>query len=135
MSLIEIQWKPADRQVRQFAAICMVGLPLVAWWWNASPQWIAGLGLSGGLLLAVSWFAPSVVKPLFLICALLTTPIGLVLGEVMMFLMYLTVFCPMAILFRMIGRDVLLRSMDRECASYWQAKQQPKDVSSYYRQS
>jgi polyferredoxin len=135
MSLIEIQWKPADRQVRQFAAICCVGLPFIGWWWEASTTWIFGLGIFGTVLMAISWLQPQFVKPLFVACTLITAPIGLVVGELAIFLIYATVLCPLGILFRIIGRDALQRSIDRDRASYWQEKRQPKSVASYYRQS
>lgn len=135
MSLIEIQWNPADRQVRQFAAICLVSLPFIAWWWSASVPWLVGLGAFGAALLAIAWVQPRLVKPLFVACTLLTAPIGLVIGELALFLIYATVFCPLGILFRIIRRDALRRSIDRDRASYWQVKEQPKSVASYYRQS
>jgi hypothetical protein len=135
MTLIEINWKPTDRQLRQFGCICLVALPLVAWLWGGGPRLIVGLAVAGGLLAAAGWAWPQVLRPVFLALSLMATPIGLLLGELAMLLIYFGVFLPIGLVFRVIGRDALGRRFEPEASSYWQPKKQPRDVASYYRQS
>ncbi|MEO1973302.1 MAG: hypothetical protein ABGX07_17215 [Pirellulaceae bacterium] len=135
MNIIEISWTPSDRQVRQFGGICMVAFPTVAWWWQLDVRWIVGLGLAGALIEVTAWVAPRFVKPVYVGCLLLTAPIGYIVGELTILLIFLTVFCPLGVLFRVIGRDVLERTVDRNAMTYWKDKEQPKSLSSYYRQS
>jgi hypothetical protein len=52
-----------------------------------------------------------------------------------MLVIYMAVFLPMGIAFRLFGRDRLQRRIDRNCKSYWSLKKQPKSAASYYRQS
>jgi hypothetical protein len=135
MMLVEINWKPTVRQLRQFGLTCLVALPTLGWLWGGSGPvigWLAAVGL--GLALAgLIW--PRSVRPLFLALMIVTIPIGTVVGELAMLLIYLAVFFPMAIIFRLMKRDALQRSFDRQAASYWQPKECPRPPASYYRQS
>lgn len=135
MALFEINRNPTTRQLRQFAAICLLTLPLVGWLSGGS--WgICGVLASIGLALVVmSWVAPQVVKPMFVFAVLLSAPIGLAVGELALLLMYAAVIIPLALVFRLMKRDALQLKMDRDAATYWQPKKPPRDVSSYYRQS
>ena len=146
MSHIEINWNPTDRQLKQFGSIALVGFPLAAWVLSGWPGWgtawtgthtnvIGGAALLGVLAALVALSRPQLLKPTFLLLTLITFPIGLVVSEVLVLLIYVTLFVPMGLLFRIIGRDALERTIDRDCASYWQSKAQPPNPRSYFRQS
>ena len=135
MKLVEINWKPTDRQLRQFAVICLFALPFIAWMWHAPP---IGVGIAAGIGLAmalVGWFVPRVVAPIFVGFSLLALPIGLVVGEVVLCIIYFTVFLPIALIFRLRGRDALQRKAPADSQTYWQPKPKPSGAASYYRQS
>ena len=135
MKLVEINWTPSDRQLRQFGVICLVALPLVAWLWGGGTQVIAGTAVAGLVLAIAGWFVPRTIKPIFLLLTIVATPIGMVIGEFAMMAIYFGVFLPIGLIFRLIGRDALQRTIDRDQKTYWQPKEQPKDAASYYRQS
>jgi hypothetical protein len=135
MSLVEIQWNPSPRQLRQFTGIGVVAAPLIAWLWGADAKWVAVLLSVASLVAVVAWIRPNWVKPLFVAASLITAPSGLIVGEVTMWLIFAIVFCPLGLLFRIIGRDVLRRTIEVERDSYWEPKEQAKTVASYYRQS
>ena len=67
--------------------------------------------------------------------ALLALPIGIAVHEVTMAVMFFGVFVPLGLVFRLIGRDPLAKRIDRNAASYWLPKKQPRDAASYFRQS
>jgi hypothetical protein len=145
MAAIEIPWNPTNRQLRQFAALSLVALPILGWLFSGKPgvsNWtsgnslvIGGLGACGVLIALAGWLRPQWLRPLFLSATLVAFPIGLVLAEVILLAIYGLVFVPFALAFRFIGRDVLDRRVDRQTASYWQRKAPPSDAASYYRQS
>lgn len=135
MALLETNWKPSTRQLRQFGSMCLLMLPLLAWLWSGSLTLIAWLAAVGLLIALASWVVPKIVAPLFIGLMLITLPIGLVISELAMLLIYMTVFLPIGIIFRLRSRDRLQLKIDRQCKSYWQPKPQPKSVASYYRQS
>ena len=135
MKLIEFNWRPTDRQLRQFGVICLVALPVVAWLWGASANLLLTLALVGLLLAVVGAAAPSFLKPVFLVLTIVATPVGMVIGELAMLLIYFGVFLPFGWAFRLAKRDALQLRLDRDKESYWEAKKQPANISSYYRQS
>ena len=67
--------------------------------------------------------------------SVLTIPIGLVVGEILMALIYFGLFLPMAIVFRITGRDALQRRVPETVSSFRQKRVQPSGVRRYYRRS
>jgi hypothetical protein len=135
MKLIEINWKPKDRHLRQFGLIALVALPMLAWLWrlNETGFWAcAALGVVAGLLAIVQ---PRALRYPYLALTILTFPIGLVVGEVVLFIGFFCVFVPIGLMVRLLGRDELLLRLDPAATTYWQPKAQPKGRSDYLRQS
>lgn len=132
--LVQMNWSPTARQLRQFGAAFLIVLPLVAWFWGASSVWLLSLVVVGLIVSLVAWFAPSLVRPVFIVVSLMAIPIGLVVGELVLMLLYLGLFVPIGMLFRITGRDSLRRRMNAAVDSHWSKKAQPSSARSYYRQ-
>ena len=145
MSAISLNLKPTDRQLRQFGLIAFVALPLLGWVFSGKPTpetWrtghttiIGALASVGTTLAVLALLKPRVLKWLFVGACVAAFPIGFVVGEIVVLLIFLLGFVPMALIFRLIKRDALDRNLDRSCESYWQPKQPARNASSYYRQS
>lgn len=135
MALIETNWDPTARQLRQFGGLCLVSFPLLGWLWSGNLTVVSALAGLGLLVAITAYVYPKGISPFFVGLMLITAPIGMVVGEVAMFLIYMTVFLPIGMLFRITSRDRLRLKIDRHATSYWQAKRPPKSVGSYYRQS
>jgi len=145
MAAVELNLNPTDRQLRQFGFIGLVAVPLLGWLFAGKPMpstwgtanlttWYGFIAVAG-VLGVLAFIKPSLLKWLFVAASVVTFPIGFVLGEIVMFTIYIVAFAPMALLFRIIGRDALQREIAKDATTYWQPKQQAKDASSYYRQS
>jgi len=135
MKLIEINWHPSTRALRQFGFLALVFMPLLGWLWGASLFGLciwAACGLTLGVLALIR---PQLLRPVFVLLCLLTLPIGMVVGEVVMFLSFFLVFVLFALLFRLLGRDSLQRTLQPHATTYWQPKAQAADPVSYFRQS
>jgi hypothetical protein len=145
MSLIKMSWNPPERQLRQFGYCALVGLPLIAWMllgWKAPAAWthsdqtflwcFAGVG---GLFFALGLAWPAGLRPLFVVTSIVTIPIGMIVGEALLIVIYFMVFTPVALFFRLIGRDVLARRFDGAASTYWITRSQTIDPLQYYRQS
>ncbi len=119
MALVEIAWKPTDRQLRQFGVIALVALPLLGWLFSGKPwpaemtrgqgSTIGGLAALGIVAAALAMIRPQSLRWPFVGATLLALPIGLVVGEVVLAAIYFGVFLPMSMIFRLLGRDALER--------------------------
>jgi hypothetical protein len=145
--MIKLDLKPPDRVLRQFAWIAAIGFPLLAaiftrggisFWQPLSWNWthpvvlaLGGLGLLQLVLCLVGFRA--LTLPLYVVMTLIAFPIGFVLSHVLIALIYYLVFTPMALVFRLIGRDAMNRKLDPDMASYWHARGAPRPPSSYFK--
>ncbi|MEZ6073367.1 MAG: SxtJ family membrane protein [Pirellulales bacterium] len=134
MKLTDIQWQPSDRQLRQFAVIALVALPVIGWLWGASWSCVSGLAAVGALLAAVGLQWPQRLRYLFIGMSVAAVPIGLVVGEVAMLLVYFAVLAPIAMMLRVAGRDRLQLRGDAARQSYWEEKPREASSESYFRQ-
>lgn len=132
--LVQMNWRPTPRQLRQFGLGCVVVPALVVWFWGASTAWVVGVLIAGLVVAITSWLAPSTVRPLFIALSLLAIPIGIVVGELVLMLLFFGLFLPIGMLFRILGRDALQTRMDTSATTHWSTKAAPTSVRNYYRQ-
>jgi hypothetical protein len=143
--LVKMTWSPSERQLRQFGVCALVAMPLLGWLvlgrsnpatWDSSQAAVFGmfstLGLIGG---ALGWLHPKGLRLAFVAASLATIPVGMVVGELMLLIVYFGIFTPVAALFRLIGRDALQRRFDPAAPSYWTPKAQAVNAQQYFRQS
>lgn len=144
MALVNLNLKPDDRTLRQFAWMCALFFPLLTWLFTGRPwpgaseladwKWVGILGAIGLVIAVGATIYPKVALPVFMVLTLVAFPIGLVVSEVIIFVIYFLVFLPIALLFRLIGRDALERRFEPTRATYWADKRQPGSVRQYFRQ-
>src|SRR5687768_15424031 len=133
----DIQLDPPAKTLRQFAGLWLLFfLILSAWQGFLRDHWLAAL-IFAGLALTVGpiglvW--PRMVRHIFIVWMVLAFPIGWIVSHLMLGLLFYGVFTPVALLFKMIGRDALLRRPSRDRKTYWLPKSAPSTLRSYYRQ-
>jgi len=148
MAAVELNFDPTSKQLRQFGMIGLFAFPLLGWLFSGKPpvtdfaawepkQTKIFLGFCAAAIAfgAFAFTKPSLLKWVFIAASVITFPIGFVLGEIVMLLIFVIAFVPTSLVFRWIGRDSLDRTLDRDAESYWVEKPQAKDASSYFRQS
>jgi hypothetical protein len=134
--MIPINWSPDRKTLNEFSeagmfALGMVAAPLAYFrghTWLAATFW--GLGVA---LRLVGLVHPSTIRPVFLGLTLATWPIGWVVSKVALGLLYFLVFTPIALVFRLVGRDALQRSADRDAKSYWEPYRPNRGLDRYLR--
>lgn len=135
MALVTINWKPTDRQLRQFGLICLLALPTIGWIWSHGNRSVTLiLAAVGVVAAAIGMLFPRALKPVFIGLSVLTIPIGMVVGELAMALIFFGAFVPIALLFRLLKRDRLQLKANKNTRSYWLEKPQPQEAASYFRQ-
>ena len=147
MALIEVNWKPDGRQLRRFGIFAAVILVAVGGWafWRHALLWfdLTGQGARtaavilwcvAGLCVILAAAAPRALLPLYWLLSAVGLPIGVVVSYLLMALLFFGIFTPIALCFRLIGRDALCRKFDRDAASYWVRRRRTDDVKRYFRQ-
>ena len=144
--LIDLDLHPDERTLRQFGWIALVGFGFVACiaWFEllifafglgAARPWVAGM--AAGLALTAGVFSlvyPRANRPIYLGMAVITYPIGFVLSYVIMGTLFYVLIAPLAIVFKIAGRDSMNRSYDPSAASYWSEPRPRRPNEAYFKQ-
>jgi hypothetical protein len=137
MQWSDIRFEPDRKTLRQFAGLWMVVFGGVALW-QALARGRGSLGLSIGALAMVVGLAgltrPEWIRLIYVGWMVLAFPIGWTVSQVILLILYFGLFTPIALVFRLIGRDPLHRARRADLASYWSPKPAPADVRSYFKQ-
>jgi len=143
MSIIDIDWNPNHRKLRQFALIWFCGFLLsgclLAWklgCLTGSENWrvpfllwavAAVVGLPGLLF-------PFLMRPVYRMWMAITFPIGWLLSHALLAIIYFGVFTMFGLFFRLIGRDPLHRRRIGETGSYWIQRSGRRSAQRYFQQ-
>ena len=77
---------------------------------------------------------PRALLPFYLGLLIVAYPLGLIVREIFLLLIFFGVFLPIGMVFRLMRRDALHRAFEKNRESYWEIKKKPEDAASYYRQ-
>ncbi len=142
-TIASINWNPAEKTLRQFGFVTVVGFPLLAWalsrWFPSivgiEPKWAALYGLAFGIFAAVvGMISPQMLRPIFVGLSLATFPIGLVVGELFLGTIFYLLFGFVSVIFRIVGFDPMTQQFDRAAQTYWTPKAQPTGPKQYFKQ-
>ena len=126
-----------DRLLRQFAALW-----LVIFGGMAAYQWTVRHDDGRALALAVVALAvgpiglirPQAIRVVFKAAMAIAAPIGWVVSNVILGVIFYALFTPVAALLRAFGSDSLQRRRRANVETYWKVKPEPSDLRSYLRQ-
>jgi hypothetical protein len=125
------------RQLRQFAGMWTLFFLGLACWqglWRANRHASLVLGALAAAVGPVGLVKPEAIRPIFLAAMAVTIPIGWTVSQILVALLFYGIVTPVAVVFRLMGRDVLKRKPQRSLATYWTAKPSAGDVRRYLRQ-
>jgi len=134
--MIPINWKPDLKTLGEFAEAGMFVLGMVAAplaYFKGQPGIAAAFWVLAVALRIVGLTRPAWLKPVFVGLTLATWPIGWVVSRVALGLLYFAVFAPIALVFRLMGRDALQRSFDRNATTYWEPYRPNRGLERYLR--
>jgi hypothetical protein len=133
----DISWRPPASTLRWFAAIWLIWFAVLAsaaWWRGNDTSALVFLGVAL-LIGALGIMHPPAVRIVYLASLMLTFPVGWLVSHLLLAVVFYCVFTPLGLFFRLIGRDVLGRHLERGPGSYWSPKREAKDLRDYFRQS
>ena len=144
--LAQLNLQPTTRQLRQFGFIGVIAFAVL----GGVVQWKGGLfgldfgesqktvthalWLAGGLSALFSFVWPAANRPLFTALSLIAFPIGWVVSHVVLAFLFFGILTPLALFFRLVGRDALARTWDPDQKSYWVDMPPQPEHRDYFRQ-
>jgi hypothetical protein len=133
----DLRFSPSDRELRQFAALWIVFFGGLAAWRGFAKgddrlAWLLG-GLAGVVGLLGLW-RPRLVRPIYVGWMVLAFPIGWTVSHLILAAVFYLVFTPVALVFRLKGRDALQLRRPAEKESYWSPKPPANHPRRYYQQ-
>lgn len=147
MPLVEINWTPDARTLKNFGFICVVFLMVAGAWIFLRHSFLffdfventairAACTLWG---IACVFFIASVVYskamyPIYLALVTISLPIGFVVSHIAMAFLYYCIFTPFGVVFKIMKRDVLERKFESDRQSYWVKRNRETDRQRYFRQ-
>jgi hypothetical protein len=145
-NVIEVNWRPDDRTLRQFGFIALVGfgfIAAIAWYevlifsfglGEARVPVAAAFGAVAGLSLLFSAVYPRANLPIYVGITVATYPIGFVLSYVLMGTLFYLIMAPAGLLLRLFGKDPLERRILPGATTYWVDAPPQRASESYFKQ-
>ena len=138
MAMINLDLNPSSKKLRQFGWIAPIMLPVIGlalrWRIGLPMAGVGGLCLAGILVFIASRMSPELVRPIYVALTIMGYPIGWVISHLVMLLFYFGIITPVALIFRLFGRDVLHRRWDRQGETYWTEHSRCDKIERYFRQ-
>jgi hypothetical protein len=128
---------PKPKMLRQFAGLWLIFFCGVAAWRarHGHEDLRAAVEVTAGLVVGiVGLVRPSAIRPIYTGWMIAAFPIGWTVSRLMVLLMFYVVFTPVALIFRVMGRDAL-RLRRSQGSSYWSVKNKAGAAETYLRQS
>lgn len=139
MALLEINWDPSRRELRQFAGIwfpaffALIG-GLICWNLGYLPTAVLVVWVVAGVVSVAGLINPSWIKPVFVLWMAAAFPIGWTVSHLLLGAIFYLVMTPVGMLMRLLGRDPMERRLDRSAKTYWVEHNPGGNVARYFKQ-
>ncbi|MBP7049399.1 MAG: hypothetical protein KBE65_00125 [Phycisphaerae bacterium] len=135
MPLMEIEWHPSGRQLRVFGvsglAASILAALILHFAWGLAAIWMLAVVAAGAAIFACSLLSPAATRVLYVGLTLVAMPIGLVVSFILLAAFYFLLLTPLAMIFRLIGRDSLCRKYEPDIESYWVEHKPSENMERY----
>ena len=131
MQWSDVSFTPSSRMLRQFAGLLFIVFGGLAVWFGFVRNQ-SGVALAcatvAGLLGPLGLIAPQVLRPIFVAWMVVAFPIGWTVSRLLLAMVFYGLFTPLALVFKVVGRDRLQRARRTDRATYWNPKTQPTEM-------
>jgi hypothetical protein len=138
MSLIEINWRPKRKELRNFGIIALIASTVISLLLyiikGLGFHWILVISGIGFAIFLSSLISAKLTRIIYLGLTLITLPIGWIVSVILLATFYFLIITPLALVFRFIGRDPLCRKFDSATDSYWLMYRPPDTNDRYFHQ-
>lgn len=133
----EITALPTDRKLREFAAIAAALCAAVAVMYGAQGRGYGLAAIYGGIAMTIGVLGvvrPQWLAPIFIGWMILAFPVAWIVSTLLLAAVFYGLVTPLALVFRLMGRDALDRKLRQDQDSYWQARPAAENPRRYLRQ-
>ena len=137
MSLVRIEHHPSSRQLTVFASLWLLFLGgwSLAWAWSDGwTIWSYSFGAAALVAPILRFIHLESLRRIYVLACYATLPIGWVVSHLLLGTIYYGVMTPIAFAMRLVGYDPMTRKLDKDCESYWVARDETPDPSRYFKQ-
>ena len=137
MAILDVNWSPSRRQLRQFAGLLVVFAGVVSglMLYQGVSSTTAGATFGGAIVLgAVGWFWTGLLRAVYVVWMVVAFPIGWTVSHVVLAATFYLVFTPIGIMMKIVRYDPMRRKLDRDASTYWQPKRSDDDKNRYFKQ-
>ena len=137
MSLIKLNTNPPLSQLKSFGRLwtplfaIIIGLNVV---FNGYFAAAVTIQIIAGVICFVAWCCPKMLKFPFVAAMVVTYPIGIVVGWMLLRVIYYGCLCPIGLMLKVFGKDSLQLGWDLDAESYWIERQEVARSHQYFRQ-
>jgi cytochrome b subunit of formate dehydrogenase len=127
--------KADKKELRKFGltvgAVLLIISGFLFWKQRAAFTYFA---VSGGALIVFGLLAPTALKPLFRVWMSFAVIMGFIMTRVILTVIYFFLFTPIALVLKLLGKDLLEERWDKTATSYWiKRKPEPFDPAAVER--
>jgi hypothetical protein len=138
MSLTKIIWNPGRKELRSFGKIALIATALISILLyllkGLAVQWALTIFGIGFVIFLCSLACLKLARIIYISLMAATLPIGFAVSFILLSAFYFLLLTPLALVFRLIGRDPLHRKIDSAANSYWVTRSPPRALDRYFQQ-
>lgn len=137
MAIVDINWNPSRKELKVFSLLLIVFFAIiasVAYYKGASTETASMIAVGGSAVGIAGVLFPRFIRVVYVVWMATVFPIGIVVSNVMIAVVFYTVVCPIGILSKLAGRNVLQLGFDREARTYWNRREPTRNPRRYFRQ-
>lgn len=128
----KINWNPSKKELTQFRWIFLIGFGLIGALFFLKGKTVVSIALEGTAIgvWMTTWCSPLLGKGLYRVWMGFGFVMGTIVSQVVMVIIFYLVLTPIALFFKVVGRDALERRK-KDSASFWRDHPKISDPTYY----
>lgn len=137
MSLIKLNVNPPLAQLKSFGRVwtplfaIIIGFNVMS---NGYFEAAVTIEVVAVVIVLVGWLRPEMLKFPFVAAMVVTYPIGIVVGWLLLRTIYFGCLCPIGLMLKVFKKDLLQQRWDLNAESYWTQRREVTGTQQYFRQ-
>ena len=137
MSLIKLNTNPPLAQLKSFGRVwtplfaIIIGFNVL---FNGYFEAAVTIQIIAVVIVLVGWLRPEMLKFPFVAAMVVTYPIGIIVGWLLLRTIYFGCLCPIGLMLKVFKKDLLQQRWDVDAESYWTERREVAGIQQYFRQ-